>query len=60
MLEQKGQFWNVHEIWHKARVKVPVGTNGPMGTHLLKKNFTVIEKANVSLQCLKKKKKKKL
>ena len=37
------------------RVKVPVGTHGPMGTHLLKKNLpTVIGKANVSLPCLKK------
>ena len=33
-----------------GRVKVPVGTHGPMGTHLLKKNFpTVIEKTNASL-----------
>ena len=43
-------LWNL-----QFRVKVPVGTHGPMGTHLLKKNLpTVIGKANVSLLCLKK------
>ena len=43
------------QFYTKTRVKVPVGTHGPMGTHLLKKNLpTVIGKANVSLLCLKK------
>ena len=42
-------------IIRTIRVKVPVGTHGPMGMHLLKKNFpTVIEKTNASLLCLKK------
>ena len=42
-------------VCYGGRVKVPVGTHGPMGTHLLKKNLpTVIGKANVSLLCLKK------
>ena len=50
-------FWIVASE-HSAisiRVKVPVGTHGPMRTHLLKKNFpTVIEKTYASLLCLKK------
>ena len=45
----------INETISRTRVKVPVGTHGPMGTHLLKKNLpTVIGKANVSLLCLKK------